>query len=87
MKKTCKQKFIQIGKHEINNEKPQRNKDVEGWRKLTRITNDELEKFQAKPFNMRMRKPYRSSFNTCKHSYIIPTFDPGKEHWSQKSEE
>ena len=30
-------------KHQRENNKPQRNKDSEGWKRLTRITNHELE--------------------------------------------
>ena len=36
--------FAKIEKHERGNNKPERNKDGEGWRRLTQITNDELEK-------------------------------------------
>ena len=32
-------------KHQRDNNKPQRNQDGQGWRRLTRIANNELEKF------------------------------------------
>ena len=33
-------------KHQRDNNKPKMNKDGKGWRRLTWITNDELEKFR-----------------------------------------
>ena len=41
-----------IEKYFRDNNKPQRNKDGEGWRRLTRIINDELTKILVKFFNM-----------------------------------
>ena len=35
-------------KHQKDDNKPQRNKDGQGWRRLIRITNDELESFRLK---------------------------------------
>ena len=33
-------------KHQRDDNKPSSNKDCQGWRKLTRIANDEFEKFR-----------------------------------------
>ena len=38
-------KFTKVEKHQRDNNKPQRNKDGSGWRRLTRITNNKIEKF------------------------------------------
>ena len=46
LKETWQQKFTKIEKHKRDNNKPWRNKDGTGWRRLTRIANDELEKFR-----------------------------------------
>ena len=35
-----------LEKHQRGNNKPKRNEDGQGWRRLTRIANDELETFQ-----------------------------------------
>ena len=46
-----------IEKYFRDNNKPQRNKDGEGWRRLTRIINDELEKFKLNKMRPKMGKP------------------------------
>ena len=38
--------FTKIEKHQRNNNKPSRNKDGQRWRRLTRISNNELDKFR-----------------------------------------
>ena len=48
-----------IEKHQRGDNKPRRNKDGEGWRRLTRIANDELEKF-------------RLNFSRCTNRDVAP---------------
>jgi len=46
LKETSKYYFAKLEKHQRGNNKPRRKEDGLGWRRLTRITNDELEKFR-----------------------------------------
>ena len=39
--------FKETGTHQRDNNKPKRNKDGQGWRRLTRIANDELKQFRV----------------------------------------
>ena len=45
---TLTQWLIKIEQHERYNNKPYRNKDGKEWKRLTRITNDELDKLRPK---------------------------------------
>ena len=45
---TLTQWLIKIEQHEGYNNKPYRNKDGKEWKRLTRITNDELDKLRPK---------------------------------------
>jgi len=39
---------LKVEKHQRDNNEPLRNKDGQGWRRLTQITNDVLERFSLK---------------------------------------
>ena len=57
-KETFKQ-FTVVEKHQRDKNKPTRNKDRLGWRRLTRIANDKLEKF-------------RLNFSRCTNRDVAP---------------
>ena len=59
VKETTKYLFSKIDKHLNRNNKAKRNVDGEGWRRLTRIANDELEIF-------------RLNFSRCTNRDVAP---------------
>ena len=51
--------FARVEKHQRGKNKPKGNKDDQGWRRLTRIVNDELENF-------------RLNFSRCLNRNVAP---------------
>ena len=52
----------EVDKNQRGKNKPKRNKDGEGWRRLTRIAKNELEKF-------------RLNFSRCTNRDVVPLRD------------
>ena len=59
VRETTKYQFGKIEKLQNGKNKPKRNEDGQGWRRLTRIANDQLEKF-------------RLNFSRCTNRDVVP---------------